>query len=194
MSIPTGPVGFENLRTESPARSAPISIPQPAAHISGRNIYLPSRPTNPISSLRTELYNLNDEIELAIKSLSYFSQYLTHSAGKLAADIAEQYRGVLKTTSTMLSNHGSEWIDHGLSGGLTYAEFAQLDAECIRDFATQLDKVLISLEAVKRRLGVDSGLTEIDLHCEAMLAGDSALDQLEVLVQVLSATFCVETR
>ncbi|OIW23807.1 hypothetical protein CONLIGDRAFT_718772 [Coniochaeta ligniaria NRRL 30616] len=192
MSIPTAPVGFENLKIESPTRSAPISIPQPTAHVSGRNAYHPSRPTNPISLLRSELYRLNDEIELAIESLSYLSQHLPHSAGKLAADIAEQYRRVLKTISTMLSNHGSEWIDHGLSGGLTYAEFAQLEADCIHDFATQLNKVRTSLEDMRRRF--EPEFLESALHHEAKIGGDSALDQLEVLVQVLSATFCVETR
>jgi hypothetical protein len=61
--------------------------------------------------------------------------------------------------STMLSNHGSDWIEQSLGGGLTYVEFCKLDGQTIRGYIKpfeDFDETLrvwrsISGYAVKRR-------------------------------------------
>lgn len=195
MSIPTAPGQHDTAAT-----TAATSVPQPTAHIDGGRTYVPPRPTEQGPMLRAELYRLRDEIPPTMELLARISQRLPHWSAKgaqLATDIADQFQRVLSSLSTMLSNHGSEWIEQGLSGGggLTYAEFSQLDADCVRDFAKQLGKTLAFLRDESRCLDLPCyGRTPAGYH---FLGGPtpavfSTLDQLEVLVQVLSATFGVE--
>jgi hypothetical protein len=178
MRIPTAPVKFR-------------SHPQTTAQASGRNTYLPPRPTEQVPLLRRELYRLRDLLVTAVKTLAPKSRFV--SAEQQATDITGILQSILSTLSTMLSNHGSEWIEQGLSGGLTYAEFAQLDADCIRDFASQLENTLSSLDAAR----TDSYMRRqpaSNFSHEPTPAAVCAFDQLEVLVQVLCATFGVETK
>jgi hypothetical protein len=39
------------------------------------------------------------------------------------------------TLSTHLTNHGSDWIDQSLGGGLSYEEFCRLDVDEVKSFA-----------------------------------------------------------
>jgi hypothetical protein len=168
-----------------------MDVPQPTAHSSSRNSNPPLKPSDGLYMLRAELYHLKDEIQRTIESLCETLQHLTASAQGPAREVAQHYDGLFKAITTMLSNHGSEWIEHGLAGGLTYAQFAELDVDCIRVFAARLDQVLGSLEATRRRLGdSDPVLTEADF---VALGGNIALEQLQVVAQVLSASLNVET-
>jgi hypothetical protein len=44
------------------------------------------------------------------------------------------------TLSTLLTNHGSDWIDQSLGGGLSYSEFCKLDLSMIKRFGEAFDE------------------------------------------------------
>lgn len=190
MTIPVAHMRHQDIVVNSQSRSAPIDIPQPAAQGTGRSNHAPVRPSNDLWMLRRELYHLKDDIQRAIENLSEISRHLKQSAQDLATDVSQQYGALFNTITLMLSNHGSDWIDHGLSGGLTFAQFVQLDGECIRDFATQLEQQLNGLSNDRRRLCALSGLETESVQRETMHLSEGRLEQLEVLAQVLTATLC----
>lgn len=147
------------------------------------------------SATRSATYRLRDEIQRASKSILQASQCsLLDPASEMAAAMAQQYSRLFVTISTMLSNHGSEWIDHALSGGMTHMEFVQLDAMEVTEYADNLRHAVDNLdglrlqwrEACARGTGADDQRQAIfSAH------GNSALEQLDMLMQVLSATFRV---
>lgn len=155
-------------------RSDPIDIPQPSTPSYAVPPPLgPLGPSNHVWLLRHELYRLKDVIQQTIDRLSNTSG-LSNSAAALAADISALYTKLFDTLGFALSNHSSEWIDSGLSGGLTFAEFLDLDTESIRDFAAQLEATMRAMPTESRQ----SWSPRWDIQ----------LERLEMLVQVLSAT------
>ena len=154
-------------------RSDPIDIPQPSTPSYSPPSAAPLGPSSHVWLLRHELYRLKDVIQQTITRLSNTSG-LSKSAAALATDIAALYNKLFDTLGFALSNHSSDWIDSGLSGGLTFAEFLDLDTESIRDFAAQL-------EATMKAMPTESS--------QSWSPGwDIQLERLEMLVQVLSAT------
>jgi hypothetical protein len=89
--------------------------------------------------VRTELYTLRDGIVETIAALNRASLYLSDRDSNQATVIAKNFRAILSTLSTLTSNHGSDWIEQGLSSGMTYAEFKELDVEMIRQFGVMLN-------------------------------------------------------
>lgn len=164
--------GLRNLAID---RSDPIDIPQPnsGAPSPSYSGEFPRDPRNQVWLLRHELYRLKDLIKQTREKLSN-TIGLSDSGSALARDISATYKKLHITLETALSNHGSDWIDSGLSGGLTYPEFLGLDADCIRDFSCQLR------------------LTMNDLPTDSKEAWSSEwgtqLESLEILAMVLSAT------
>ncbi|KAM7221266.1 hypothetical protein V8F06_003441 [Rhypophila decipiens] len=138
-SLPTDRVTEPGTRGGTIDRSEPIDIPQPSGSSSSPtySAEFAGGPSNQLWLLRHELYRLKDLLQQTMESLSY-KRGLSDSGAALAADILSTYKRLHTTLGTALSNHGSDWIDSGLAGGLTYPEFLGLDAECIRDFAGEL--------------------------------------------------------
>lgn len=169
-SVDTGPA----QQTIPIRRSDPIDIPQPSTpSYSSPPSIPPLGPSSPVWLLRHELYRLKDVIQQTINRLSN-TDGLSKSAAALAADISVMYTRLFDTLGLALSNHSSDWIDSGLSGGLTFPEFLDLDTESIRDFAAQL-------EATMRAMPTESSQPWSPRW-------DIQLERLEMLVQVLGAT------
>lgn len=105
-----------------------------------------NRPSNPIWRLRQQLYNLKDNIQRAVQVLSYCQQPIRAndimeelSSPSLPLEALEQtYRKLHGAVTRIVSNNGSEWIESGLAGDMTYAEFAEMDASCLQDLTDQL--------------------------------------------------------
>ncbi len=143
--------------------------------------------------LRRELYNLKDELQRAIEQLSKIVS-LQPSQQALVKDVIKTYQTVTQTVSMILSNHTSEWIESGIAGGLTYAEFMELDAGCIRDFTLQLERTLDDIERYSSgfRPVQDSFPSPFNKSEEGpLLLDEGRLDRLESLAQVLAATLNV---
>jgi len=77
-----------------------------------------------------------------VEKLSQCTSILTPSASALCRDVVQSYGVLFNNLSLILSNHGSDWIEHGLRGGLTYAQFMDIDVGVIRDFTAQLSQAL----------------------------------------------------
>ncbi|KAK0610086.1 hypothetical protein B0T17DRAFT_621363 [Bombardia bombarda] len=134
MMLPTAPP-LDAFNDANPAaRSAPIDIPHSHA------------PSHEMWMLRRNLYHLKDVIQKAIEKLSDITGILQRSSqtslASLAKDLVQVYGRLFNTIGLVLSNHGSDWIDSGLNGGLTYFEFLELDPNCVADFSRQLTSVL----------------------------------------------------
>ncbi|KAK3321856.1 hypothetical protein B0H66DRAFT_531219 [Apodospora peruviana] len=192
MNIPIAPPAAD---LDSPTgRSAPIDIPQPGSNSSavgmlGTGQQLAHQiPSNQVWRLRHELYHMKDVIQQVVVRLNNATG-LSSSAAALASDISKMYSKLFDTISVALSNHGSDWIDSGLSGGLTYAEFLGLDTECIRDFAAQLESTLQSMGANNnpRRQHV-AELADVPRTAMRTTIENYQLENLEMLVLVLGAT------
>ncbi|KAM7191723.1 hypothetical protein V8F20_009200 [Naviculisporaceae sp. PSN 640] len=133
------------LRDMAINRSDPIDIPQPSSTGSAPSpsysAEFPQNPHTQLWHLRHELYRLKDLIRQIVETLGN-ERGLSDSGSALARDIKATYKNLCTTLETALSNHGSDWIDSGLAGGLTYPEFLGLDVEFIRDFTGELEVIL----------------------------------------------------
>lgn len=110
---------------------------------------------------------------------------------------------LFETVSTSLSNHGSEWIESGLSGGLSYAEFAQLDVPDMQEYASELEQTVDKLESWRRAMSGMGPKCTVNTLTAARRDHDGdvvmhdpdrdvILEQLELLLQVLWAEFRVK--
>ncbi|KAK3995286.1 hypothetical protein QBC44DRAFT_202129, partial [Cladorrhinum sp. PSN332] len=146
MNLPIAPAvapGSSGSRTtQFPLRSAPIRIPTPPSSLS------PPRPRPQLSSklplLRQELYSLKDAISQAIDRLCHVrdTAWQEPHVQSSACSLASKFYNIGRAISILLSNNGSEWIDSGLSGGMTYAEFMALDVDYIIDLRQELQDML----------------------------------------------------
>ncbi|KAH8901045.1 hypothetical protein GQ53DRAFT_740211 [Thozetella sp. PMI_491] len=191
MNLPVVETPADWSFSDSPVRSAPIDIPRaPNSAKPPPSIVPRSRPTSDGWLLRRELYNLKDELQRAIQHLHNLSG-LQLSQKALAKDIAKAYETVSQTVSVVLSNHGSDWIESGLSGGLTYGEFMELEADCIRDFTIQLERTVDEIDpksASCRTIFDPCRDLDDNPHDRPSLLTEGRLDRLESLAQVLMAT------
>ncbi len=198
MTFPTAPrTNTSPIAIQHPnvaARSNPSSIPPPG-------------PGRESQQLRQELYNLRDELQRCINQLSRSTSSLAPGTSSLELYVVQSYSDLFKALSLILTNHGSDWIEHGLRGGLTHAQFVRLDVETIRDIRAELTQALDSFKAASTE--ATSDLSPWDLRYENMpwdqrdqarsQAGQQqhgdhifisaeVLDTLETLAEVLTAT------
>lgn len=194
MNFPTsqgGPSATASRTSSSTASTSTMPIPIRNAQ--------PRQPCRPPPSsdmwiLRQELYRLKDEMQRTIELLSDCVSALPSSGAGLASDVIQSYGALFNTVTLILSNHGSDWIEHGLSGGLTYAEFTQLDIVSVRDFTARLAQIWEAL-AVEHLRGSGSWSAQmVQNHQRHMLMDEGQLDRLETLAEVLTATLSPERR
>ncbi len=158
----------------------------------------PTSTANPITlprassytwQLRRELYKLRDEVQRTVEGLSQCTSCLPPSATALAADVAQRYRTQLAQLSHILSNHGSDWIESALSGGMTYAEFEAIDIGTIRDFTSMLAATWRSMGFhPAAAMPSTSVWTTGPEHHRRLLVDRRKLYALETLAEVLTAT------
>ncbi|GAB1317769.1 hypothetical protein MFIFM68171_07979 [Madurella fahalii] len=168
MTIPTtGPPEDPRLPTTStntsPVRSAPIDIPQPqtttaaAAAAAAAAAVAATRASPPQTTqsaggprinrlflLRRALYELKDMTQRTVQQLGTVTTAgaVPPSVAGLAADVARTYDGLFAAIGWALSNHGSDWIESGIAGGLTYAEFLEMPVDTIFSVAARLGEIL----------------------------------------------------
>jgi len=140
--------------------------------------------------LRQELYHLKDAIQdcrdRLVKLLPSFSDSTRPSVLALKArqDIA------LNALAEMLTNHGSDWIEAGLSGKLTYEEFMQLPVDRIKDFRIliqQFTKDIGFTQAMARAAKLNSDIEELQgmgLEFVDVDGGDRIMRQLLVMLKL----------
>ncbi|KAK4227320.1 hypothetical protein QBC38DRAFT_324075, partial [Podospora fimiseda] len=142
MNLPIAPVPST---THHPSRSEPIRIPSP-----GSSRPLSGSPLGSISQcsklpiLRQELYNLKDAISQAQSRLILVRGTRSEpwEVKGAACHLASKLYDINEAISTILSNNGSEWIDSGISGGMSYAEFIALDTHYVIDLRHELQDML----------------------------------------------------
>jgi hypothetical protein len=74
---------------------------------------------------------------------------------------AEQ-QSAWSTLSILLSNHGSDWIEQALGGGLTYAEFSRLNRRTIESY-TRAFEVFVRTMNIRPRSDDQITLKERDV-------------------------------
>jgi hypothetical protein len=96
----------------------------------------------PIPALRRRLYALKDEIGKSngiINDCKVTEVFSTDDKEKLS-DIQGLQICTFRALGILLSNHGSDWIDQTIAGGLSYAEFTALDSLTIQAFEMRFSK------------------------------------------------------
>ncbi|KXX81062.1 hypothetical protein MMYC01_202783 [Madurella mycetomatis] len=151
MAIPiTGPPKDSGSPTAptniSPIRSAPIDIPQsqPTATSPQSTQLVGGQRVNRLFLLRRALYELKDMTKRTVQHLGTVTTTgaVPPSVVVLAGDVARTYDRLFSTIGWALSNHGSDWIESGIAGGLTYAEFSEMSVDTILSLAARLGEIL----------------------------------------------------
>ena len=132
--------------TSTPTPSSPIDIPQAQLQDSSahRPDTPPLHPSSHIWTIRHQMYFLKDEVVRIMEwlSVAQTTEDSESSQNDLLKALHERYRQLFDTVSIILSNHGSDWIEHALAGGLTYIEFAQIDSAFIHNAAVVMARAL----------------------------------------------------
>jgi hypothetical protein len=139
--------------------------------------------------LRREVYNLKDQVQDCIDEISSYLQHIYGEDGDSSshplANIRTSYIAIKFALGIMLSNNPSDWIDYGLSGGLTYARFHELNPDTVRSLSLQLKDVVDDLTQ-QRRLASSS---RNGLSSAALRARNSQIDSLYSIEEVLVSLF-----
>ncbi|KAK3385435.1 hypothetical protein B0H63DRAFT_182987 [Podospora didyma] len=193
-------LSFVRLREAGPgyepaARSAPIDIPRHRSISTSPPIQGAKTGSSRVFLLRRELNLLQDVMRETIDHLLNVSG-LSKSATALAQEVAGVYQKVRRKIELILTND-STWT--GVSGGLTYSEFLELDWGCISDFAAQLATIMLEKDTTTTDNVWDLKMNHLTTdefrrknHQQATSKhpiDTEQLEQLEVLALVLDATF-----
>ncbi|RYO98376.1 hypothetical protein DL764_007103 [Monosporascus ibericus] len=153
-----------------------------------------SRPGYHLWYLRRELYELKDQISACISDLDTIQQGGATKDSCLVVLIASSYRSIKASLDLMLSNHPSDWIDHSLNGGLTYAEFCELDPDIIRSLNLRLkeitDDLFLESRKVQSRQDMDKPDNADDQdETQTQAISELPLSQLYNMEEVLQSVF-----
>jgi len=210
MTLPGNMNGAGDLKYDL-TPSLPIDIPKPSSPPCGTTGG-PSfqGPSNEVWLLRHELYQLKDAIKKTVSVLTSASTSISDdrlapatsymdsrplrpssSEAELAKDVAHRYGSLFNQITLVLSHHGSEWIESGLAGGLSYAEFVQLDVGSIRGITSQLNATLDDPEQTAKwgreeHYGLNKTAQQWETR-NAVLSTEK-METLEMLASVLEAT------
>jgi hypothetical protein len=91
---------------------------------------------------------LKDEIERASGIIAdcKVTNVFNIKSEKAISKIQDKQSCTSKALSILLSNHGGDWIDQTVAGGLSFAEFSSLDIGTIRAFEREFRKCGDELE------------------------------------------------
>lgn len=161
---------------------------RPASHI--------SRGNSNLAHLRRELYTLKDQIVACLNEIRDCQHHGISSdpdqRGHMAS-LVLSYEKIRDVLGMMLSNHGCDWIDYSIGGGLTYPEFCRLNPDTIRSLILQLKEVTDDLFLERSKLVSCHYLDDPDGRrgMKEMVVSESSLATLhaieEVLVSILRA-------
>jgi len=142
--------------------------------------------------LREELYRLKDAIQDCRDRLFKLLPRFSDSTRPTVQALRARQSIALQALAEMLTNHGSDWIEAGLSGKLTYEEFSQLPVDRIKDFRIhiqQFTKDIGFMQAMARAGKLYSNIEELEgmgLEYVDVDTGDQILRQLLVMLKVES--------
>lgn len=142
--------------------------------------------------LREELYRLKDAIQDCRDRLFKLLPRFSDSTRPTVQALRARQNIALHALAEMLTNHGSDWIEAGLSGKLTYEEFSQLPIDRIKDFRIriqQFTKDIGFMQAMARAGKLYSNIEELEgmgLEYVDVDSGDQILRQLLVMLKVES--------
>jgi hypothetical protein len=140
--------------------------------------------------LREELYRLKDAIQDCKDRLVKLLPRFSDSTRPLVQALRARQSIALNALAEMLTNHGSDWIESGLSGKLTYEEFIQLPIDRIKDFRIriqQFTKDIGFMQAMARAGKLFSNIKELEgmgLEYVDVDGGDQILKQLLVMLKL----------
>src|SRR6266480_5298248 len=115
--------------------------------------------------LREELYRLKDAIQDCRDRLLKLLPHFSDSTRPFVHTLRARQNMALNALTEMLTNHGSDWIEAGLSGKLTYEEFIQLPLDRIKDFRIsiqQFTKDIGFMQAMARAGKSKSSIKELE--------------------------------
>ncbi|KAK6062528.1 hypothetical protein SCUP515_13280 [Seiridium cupressi] len=116
-------------------------VREDAAVITGRHHYSSSGPATGHAQLRGEVYELKDQVTACVQCLQDFFHRLPQSPDRQLVRLYDSYETIKDTLEILLSNHASEWIDHGLAGGITFPEFYRTNPDTVRSLNVQLKEL-----------------------------------------------------
>jgi hypothetical protein len=140
--------------------------------------------------LREELYRLKDVIQDCQDRLFKLLPRFSDSTRPLVHALRARQSIALGALTEMLTNHGSDWIEAGLSGKLTYEEFIQLPVDRIKDFRIriqQFTKDIGFIQAMARAGKLYSDLKELEgmgLEYVDVESGDKLLRELLTMLKL----------
>jgi hypothetical protein len=107
-----------------------------------------------VARLRREVYNLKDEISRYLSSLESFLATIPRACvdNQTVMELRRSFPLIKTTLGLLLSNHASEWIEHGLAGGMTYPEFCRLNPDTIRSLILQLRDMSDNMDEERLRI------------------------------------------
>ncbi|KAE9969925.1 hypothetical protein EG328_006606 [Venturia inaequalis] len=113
----------------------------------------------PIPALRRRLYALKDEIGKAnnIISDSLVTKVFSADKEQQLREIQALQTPIFGALGTMLSNHGSNWIEQTIAGGMSYVEFTSLDGKDIQAIEHRISKFGNLLDVQRSSCSYSSG-------------------------------------
>jgi hypothetical protein len=153
--IPIMKADYDNFQT------AHLPLPEESAaeasdesEIRGRHRYSCGGPRTGHAQLRHEIYALKDQISACVQCLLDFARRQPKSADRQLYQVKDAYNNIKSTLEILLSNNASEWIDHGLSGGITFPEFYRLNLDTIKSLMVQLREIVERFTMEQHRVRV----------------------------------------
>ncbi|KAJ2992916.1 hypothetical protein NUW58_g2008 [Xylaria curta] len=149
---------------------------------------------NNLSHLRRELYTLKDQIVACLSEIHSYEQHGMPNDpdyGKKMATLVVSYRQTKESLELMLSNHGSDWIDYSIAGGLTYPEFCRLNPDTIRSLILQLKEVTDDLFLERSRA---QRYPPRNTRIDDLAIGESSIHTLCAIEEVLVSILHLQSR
>lgn len=147
------------------------------------------------AQLRREVYELKDQISACTEGLKDVAERQPQSAKRRFYQLKNSYDSIKATLDILLSNHASEWIDHGLAGGITFPEFYRLNPDTIRSLNVELKEVADNLKMERIRAQQWRYASDPDMMLEyEPEALETAIDTLKTIREVLEDVFRVNKK
>jgi hypothetical protein len=107
--------------------------------------------SGPVPDLRRTLYKLKDSIYNSIQRFAELKRTSTTIVHPEIELLQAEQQSAWSTLSILLSNHGSDWIEQSLGGGLSYVEFCRLNRRTIESYTRAFDTFFRALQIRPRR-------------------------------------------
>lgn len=181
-----------NLPVASDPEISKVGVSEHA--VAGRSFSNPGRLSGH-AQLRREIYELKDQISTCTDGLKDFAERQPESAKRQFFQLKDSYDSIKSTLDILLSNHASEWIDHGLAGGITFPEFYRLNPDTVRSLNVQIREIADALKMERLRArhmkyGSDPDMM-LGYEPEAL---EEAIETLQTIKEILEDLFQIKRK